>query len=297
MNNLTQSYAAYFKEVVRKTYDPATQRQRPVDNGNPWQEPHAAIRHAFSKTWDQSPKWEDVNFDAVTADIELWLKNSGVLSMQEASFGYKGWTAMVFNADFKGQPQEIIRIGSEGGKMPHLNIDWNPFQLQPVVNSIFLHRQNGKTTKLALMRSFKPPMIPEKEPIGFDKFMNEHILTGTPWVITDHKDLNVLPDGTPIYSGTVDCINFRNPEAKRLHKANQRKPEYQQIIMAVIHANYERANVPDSMRCVVKTENGFMTKQGFLFRQEPVRSIHRIRPKLQPVKNRYDAVPSAQLKT
>jgi hypothetical protein len=299
-----KKYTDYFGSLARESYDTAT--------GNPktsllpavqWQRPMEAIEYAFDHPWQSNDPnhnpvgWGNFDREAFRPYIENWLQQNRIAALSHVAHGYNGWTANVFLAQIEGvsEPQ-IVSIGTEAGEMPHLRTAWNPIHRQPDTQNVFVHRQNGESYKLALSRGPFVPMVPENEkPSSVADFFDRHILIGTPYKVGEGRDLSVLRDGTPIYGGATDSLQFISDEAARRHARDQWKPEYQQEIMRTIHNNTERLQadlrsikgdqyiLPDSLRWVVEISPGvFAPKQATLVPDPlqlatPARSIARVK--------------------
>lgn len=287
-------YIAYFAAVVRKAYDGTTASgYAPDDNAAAPKPPMLAIESAFAKPWEKSPGWEGLDRKTYMPAIEKWLADNRVTGLELVAHGYHGWTGACFKAQFENsQVPQIVRMAAETGSMPHLSRLWNPLLLQAHSQTIFMHRHKRGNHKLSLERMPIAPMVPPGEPHGFDAFLNQHILAGTPFKVKDHKDLSVFLDTpsigkphnfTPVY-GDPDSISFATRALARAHYAKDLwDPSWQQTVLRTIHKNSERIGLPPSMRWAVETApDVYATKQAAflpdpLALDMPVRAIVRLR--------------------
>jgi hypothetical protein len=280
-------FAAYFRERAASSYDNGI--PKPLIDNPHWQKPMDAIKDAFKHPWENSPGWHGIDPEKFRGPIEKWMKENHITELAPLAKGYYGWTATVFLARVKGaHTQQIVRIGTENGAMPHLEIPWNPLLLQP--HSVGYMRHEDPVQRLVLSRGSVAPMVDPGKPPGFDRFMNDYILSGTPYRVKENKDWSLLSDGTPLSGDPADGLVFSDAAKAHQHANDRHNPVAQKEIMRTIYSNTRRLEkglqdiygkdfrLPDSMNFVVRNANGsFSTKQSLLL-TDPLQQGHGMAP-------------------
>jgi hypothetical protein len=157
---------------------------------------------------------------------------------------------------------------------------WCPLGLQPHAQTILAYKKDESLyDKKRLNLELLPlvGIVQRGRPKGFDVFLNEHILDGTPYRVWEHKDLGVLFDGTPVYVDS-GSLNFKSADLAVIHARDQYRPEWQQQIMVTIAKNCAAVGWPSSLSWVQQAQDGkFVTKQSVLY-GGPLKSLVATRP-------------------
>ena len=194
--------------------------------------------------------------------LEAWLLDHGVVELAYLSQGLEG-SVFVAYVDDASTPCLAFRIGlSDAGRidLAH-NRPWCPLVLQPHSKALVVHWYKSELS-LELLPLVK--IVPEYTPHGFDRFINDCVLRGTPFVVSGNRDWGGLADGTPVCVDPGN-LNFRTPALAKEHRQEQFSPAWQQEIMGVIDENCRR-NGPSSpfSWCVRSSEGCFISKQQYL---------------------------------